>query len=411
MKPEQIYGAWWPQPLKRTITVTGPALPTQEDGEPVFILSAIRGEERLSTVCQYDLILTTSLDVPADQAASVDTAALIGTELTVTIQLEGMGSVTGATNLGAGIREISGIVTEARFLKRLNRQCQYALVLQPWIALLDKTADYRIFQNMSVIEIVEDVLHELIYSWQFRTGGSYERLGYVVMYNETLLGFIQRMLVEAGIAWYVEHSNTVHRIVFVDNLGGYGPVASEAYHTLEYHEPDQKIDREYIDRFESLQRLTTGVYTTDDYNFRKPRANLTSQNALQQDTAHGNLERREWPGNFAQHGEGEAIARLRMEALRAPGERAFGHGKLRNVVCGTSFRLANHPNPKANREYITLWAALDFEETSEATGSGAGYRFEVHFEVQPATVQFRPDRSRCRTRRKAAVAGDARASG
>lgn len=209
MNPEQIYGAWWPQPLKRTITVTGPALPTQEDGEPVFILSAIRGEERLSTVCQYDLILTTSLDVPADQAASVDMAALIGTELTVTIQLEGMGSVTGATNLGAGIREISGIVTEARFLKRLNRQCQYALVLQPWIALLDKTADYRIFQNMSVIEIVEDVLHELIYSWQFRTGGSYERLGYVVMYNETLLGFIQRMLAEAGIAWYVEHSNPI----------------------------------------------------------------------------------------------------------------------------------------------------------------------------------------------------------
>ncbi|WP_042298632.1 contractile injection system protein, VgrG/Pvc8 family, partial [Paraburkholderia bannensis] len=163
MNSDDIYRARWPKALKRTLTVTGPAVPEQADGEPVFVLSAIKGEERLSTVCQYDLILTTSLGVPEIEAASLDMKALIGTELTVTIELEGMGAIAGAMNIGAGAREISGIVTEARFLKRLNRQCQYAVVIQPWIALPGKSTDYRIFQRKSVIEIVEEVLQGLIY--------------------------------------------------------------------------------------------------------------------------------------------------------------------------------------------------------------------------------------------------------
>ncbi|PVX59461.1 hypothetical protein, partial [Paraburkholderia unamae] len=63
---EQIFGRWWPKGQKRTIRVTGPALPEQPDGQPVFVLSAITGEERLSTVCQYDLTLTTALDMPEE---------------------------------------------------------------------------------------------------------------------------------------------------------------------------------------------------------------------------------------------------------------------------------------------------------------------------------------------------------
>lgn len=378
---------------RRTVTVTGPALPQFDTGAPVFILSALKGSEALSTVSRYDITLTTSLDVPEAQAASIDIASLIGTELTVTIELDGMGSLAGAMNIGAGTREISGIVTEARFVDRLNRQCRYALVLQPWLWLLGQTTDYRIFQRKSVIEIVEEVFDPYLYSFEFRTGGTYEPIDYVVQYGETSLDFIQRKLAEAGIYWFVEHSGTFHRIVFVDHLGGHGPVDSLAYQTLEYHAPDRKIDLEYIDRFEAAQRLTTGVYTTSDYHFKKPSADLTAQDRLPQDIAHNDLERRGWPGNYTEHAAGGEIAQVHMEALRAPGERASGHGNLRSVVCGTTFTLANHPRPEANREYLVLWAALSIEETGETAGSGAQYGIEVDFEVQPATVVYRTDPS------------------
>ncbi|MBN3814388.1 type VI secretion system tip protein TssI/VgrG, partial [Paraburkholderia sp. Ac-20347] len=391
---EEVYGAWWPRDQIRTIRVSGPALPEQDNGEPALLLSAFAGEERLSTVCQYELMLTTALGMTEQQAASIDISALVGTELTVTIALEGLGEFAGARNIGAGSREISGIVMEAKFVGMLNRQCRYAVVIQPWLALLGLASDYRTFQRKSVIEIVEEVLGSLMYAYAFRTGGQYEILDYVVQYGETHLAFVQRMLAEHGIAWYVEHSDTFHRIIFVDHLGGYSPVQSAAYQTLEYHEPDQKIDREYIDRFGPVQRVTSGIYSTDDYHFKKPHANLASRDELQQDIAHGDLEKREWPGNYTEHAEGRDVARLRMEELGASGERALGHGNLRNVVCGTSFTLANHPRSEANREYIVLWARLTMEDTSEATGSGAVYRVEVDFEVQPATVQFRPDRSK-----------------
>ncbi|MBN3809763.1 type VI secretion system tip protein TssI/VgrG, partial [Paraburkholderia sp. Ac-20347] len=379
--------------LKRTLTASCPAFPTLYDGEPALLPSALHGEERLSTVCAYTLSLTTALEMPSTDAASIDLKSLIGIEITVTIQLEGMGSNLGAVNIGAGEREISGIITEARFVGQLNRQCRYEVVFQPWLALLDKTSDYRIFQRKTVIEIVREVLDKYMYSYDFRTGGTYEALDFQVQYGETDLGVIQRLAAEHGIYWFVEHSGTFHRIVFVDHLGGHGPVESVAYQTLEYHEPDQKIDLEYIDRFEPEQRITTGVHTTGDYDFKKPHAKLRVQAELEQDTAHNMLERREWPGDFTDSGTGDGIARVRAAELRAPGERASGHGNLRDVECGTTFTLANCPKPDANQEYLVLWAKLVVEETGESSGSGAEYRVEVDFEVQPATVMFRPDRS------------------
>ncbi|WP_443678639.1 phage late control D family protein, partial [Paraburkholderia unamae] len=83
---------------------------------------------------------------------------------------EGMGTVAGAMNIGAGTREISGVVMEAKFAGRLNRQCRYAVVIKPWLALLDLTTDYRTFQRKSVIEIVEEVLGVVTFSHEFRTG-------------------------------------------------------------------------------------------------------------------------------------------------------------------------------------------------------------------------------------------------
>src|ERR1700742_4821350 len=114
----------------RTLTVSGAALPTLPDGEPALQLRAIAGEEALSTIYEYELSLVTPVDplLPDSTAANFDLKAMIGKELTVTIQLDGMGTFVpgvaggGAANLGAGIREISGIVTAASLVSQLNRQ-------------------------------------------------------------------------------------------------------------------------------------------------------------------------------------------------------------------------------------------------------------------------------------------------
>ncbi|KVG62228.1 type VI secretion system tip protein TssI/VgrG [Burkholderia pseudomultivorans] len=385
----------------RTFSVGGPALPDLEGIGAMLHLSAMRGTEQLSTPYTYELWLTTPDDprLPADMLANLDLEAMLGKELTVTIQLDGMGSFVagmaghaGAANRGAGTREISGIVTAASYVDQLNRQCRYRVVLEPWLALARERTDYRIFQRKSVLDILREVFGSYLYSFEMRVGRTYRPLRYQVQYGESDFAFAQRLMEEHGIAWFFEHSQGVHRLVLVDGPGAYRSVESVAYQTLEYYPPGQKIDREHVDRFEATERLRSGVWTTDDFDFEKPGATLTAQNSLPRETAHNQLERYEWPGDYTETEDGQAFAQVRMEEIHAQGARAQGEGNLRNVVCGTTFVLAGHPMAGANREYLVIASELDVKETGETTGFSA-YAIRSRFTVQPSDVVFRPPRT------------------
>ncbi|WDD91932.1 type VI secretion system tip protein VgrG [Burkholderia sp. FERM BP-3421] len=390
----------------RTVSVNGPALPTTSDGVPVLELSALRGAERLSEIYAYTLTCVTPPDpaLPDLRAANLDLKAMIGKALTVTIQLDGMGAfVPGeagratASNVGRGKREISGIVTGARFEGETARQCRYRLTMQPWIYLADQRSDSRIFQNRTVDEIIDEVLSTYSYSYDKRLSRRYPVLGYQVQYGETDFAFIQRLMQEHGIYWFFEHTNQVHRMVLVDHLGAHRPVDSVAYQTLHYFPPGHKIDAEYIDVFNTSEHLQPGRWRTDDFDFEHPNARLGVENALPAETAHNGLERYEWPGDYTDPAHGAHVAQVRMEELRAQGERASGRGKVRDIVCGTTFRLAGYPQLSANRAYLVLGATLTAAETSGASGGGA-YRIETSFVVQPATTVFRPPRTTPRPR-------------
>ncbi|SAK53217.1 Rhs element Vgr protein [Caballeronia temeraria] len=106
---------------KRTVVMSGAALPMLPTGEPALLLRSLSGTEKLSHLYEYVLECRTPLQsvMPAEAAANLDLTSMIGKELTVTIQLEGMGTFLpgmpgmSAVNVGSGTREISGIVTEA----------------------------------------------------------------------------------------------------------------------------------------------------------------------------------------------------------------------------------------------------------------------------------------------------------
>lgn len=389
----------------RTFSVSGPALPEIAPGLPALHLSAILGKEQLSTLYRYDLWLTTPADplvrarMQAPELANLDLTSMLGKELTVSIQLEGMGTFVagalgqaGAAGIGAGTREISGIVTEASYVGELNRHYRYRVALEPWLALAREQSDYRIFQRKSVLEILREVFGRYLYSFEFRVGRLYKPLRYQVQYGETDFAFAQRLMEEHGIAWFYEHSGGVHRLVLVDGPGGHRAVQSVAYQTLEYYPPGHRIDREHVDRFEATETLQSGIWTTDDFDFEKPGATLTAHNSLPRESAHNQLERYEWPGDYTDPEDGSEFARIRMEEIHARGERARGEGNLRGVVCGATCTLTGHPLARANREYLVISAELDAKETAQTAG-GSDYAVRSTFVVQPSTIVFRPPRT------------------
>lgn len=390
----------------RTVTVTGNGLPDLM-GQPAFVFSRLSGTEQLCELFEYELELKTpdAHHAMFGPAADLDTRALRGQELTVTIQLDGMGTGLGG-GLGAGQREITGIVTDVRGPIPVGRQIAYRLKLRPWLWLATLNKDFRIFQRQSVVEILDTLLADYTFPVERRLDVSrYPKREYQVQYGESDFDFFQRLTQEWGIAWHIGHSEGKHRLVLTDGNGSFAPFVSPAYHTIRWQGSPDRIDEEHLHAFELHDRMVPGQWTSTDYDFVKPRADLTVQSSDPLDTAHANQEIYEYPGDHSQPTtgndpwqDGDRIARMRMEAMRQHGTRASGRGNVRAMVAGCTFTLANFVQAAANREYIILGTELLIEDVPEASGGAQPWRCEVAFTAQPSNELFRPERTQAKPR-------------
>lgn len=182
------------------------------------ILRAVRlsGSDKLGTLYKYTLDVMT-VDEPtlgvwqAKELVSPD--ALIGTEMTAVIEYEGSGTFmpglrgnAGSANLGAGKREITGLITAVRSNDADDRHAYYRLTIRPWLWLATRNRENRIFQNQSVVEITESILKEDSYgfpyelrlaAWGFKSG--FPKRDYVRQFWESDFAFLSRLWREWGL--------------------------------------------------------------------------------------------------------------------------------------------------------------------------------------------------------------------
>lgn len=103
------------------------------------------------------------------------------------------------------VRILQGVVTGFKRLSISEDEAHYALTLQPRLALLSRSHQSRIYQDMSVPQIVEHILrtrHDMRgEDFVFTLANEYPRREQVMQYGEDDLTFISRLLAETGI-WY-----------------------------------------------------------------------------------------------------------------------------------------------------------------------------------------------------------------
>ncbi|MDR8774663.1 type VI secretion system Vgr family protein [Burkholderia multivorans] len=400
----------------RTLSVSGAALPTY-GGQSLLTPVRLTGGETIGELFEYVLELKTpdALAFSPSVAANVDLDALIGTEVTVSIQLEGRGHFipglagsAGMGNIGAGMREITGIVSQATIVREDGRSIVYALTLRPWLWHATKNSDCRIFQDMSVVEITDAVLS--VYPFPVdkrlttpRPNKVWPKRDIQRQHFESDWTFLQRLWEEWGIYYFFEHGEGKHRLVLCDSMGALQPLG-DAYAELRYEPPtSRRIDEEHIHEFSVSHALTTGAVTAVDYDYTLPRANLTVTREDPRDTGLAHQERYSW-GDYAQpqagaaglagahnepRTEAEYLTLVQMQAWRCQGLRAHGKGNLRGMVAGQTFVLSHYPQEAANREYAVIACRLTIEEIGEASGAGQQYRCEADFTVQPTNEPFR----------------------
>ncbi|MGJ7614496.1 MULTISPECIES: type VI secretion system Vgr family protein [unclassified Variovorax] len=407
--------------MQRTLSVQSPAIPLLL-GQPTLEPVRLAGHEGLDSLFAYELLLKTpdALNLGASGAMDFDADTFIGCDISCSIQLDGAGQflpgAVGASvdGIGAGVRQINAQITGVEVVGEEGRHVQYKLTLRPWLHCATLTTDCKIFQNKTVVQILDELLADYNFPVDKRLIETYPPRDYQVQFNESDFAFFSRLCQKWGISYFFEHGEGKHRLVLIDNMGAYKKNDSAAYQEVEYHAPGWKADAEYVSSFVSHYQLTSGRYATRNYDYTRPGADLSVGRSDPRHSGQADGEVYQWHegsaagSHYAQpragaseandpHAEGRQLALLRVQALCTHGARARASGNLRGMVPGCSFLLQKHPRQKANTEYLILdtrFLIEDIAQDSQVGDASPGrkqqWRVEVDFAAHQMTEPLRP---------------------
>ncbi|MGR7254164.1 type VI secretion system Vgr family protein [Klebsiella aerogenes] len=336
----------------------------------------LSGHEAMSEMFELSLTLLGS-------DARLDRSKLLGQPVTVTIPTQNALSSRyfngKITRVAVSAVELSGI-----------RYAAYQLTVEPDIWPMKRDRNLRIFQGQTVPQIINTLLSEYQVNVEDKLNGSYRVWDYCVQYQESSFAFISRLMELEGIAYHFRHEAGKHTLVLTDSATQHQPVSG--YETIPYHQTASGgiTTEEGIGQWALEDSVTPGIYSLDDYDFRKPNAWLFQARQNPASPSPGSIDVYDWPGRFVDHGHGEFYARIRQERWQVEHQQIQASATAVGIAPGATFTLTNAPFFSDNGEYLTTSADYLFEENSYASGGNSDISHQIHFRVIPSSVVYRP---------------------
>ncbi|MBH2878353.1 type VI secretion system tip protein VgrG [Serratia marcescens] len=346
-------------------------------GQEQLLFRSLDGIEALSTPFDFSIELLST-------DARLDRKALLGQPLTLEIPTQGFLSAPRYLNgkitaIAVSSEEIGG-----------TRYAVYSLHVQPDLWPMTKDRNFRIFQEQTVPQIVKTLLAEHNVQLEDQLTGDYRLWGYCVQYNESSFNFISRLMELEGIYYYFKHEMGKHTLVLGDAPHHHPPYPG--YEMIPYHLTPSggSTSEEGISQWTLSDRVTPGIYSLDDYDFRKPNAWLFQARQNPVSPTPGQIDVYDWPGRYTEHQQGEFYARVRQEAWQAEHQQIRGTATALGIAPGSTFTLYNAPHADDNREYLTLQANYHLKENRYASGDDQSSEHRIDFVVLPADVPWHP---------------------
>ena len=347
-------------------------------GADVLLLNRMFACERVSGLFEYQLTL-----VSEDE--NIDLYGMLGEPALVQLELP-----------GGERRYFAGHVAEFSFASFRDNLAEYHAVLRPWLWLLTRATNNRIFQHKTVPDIIKQVCRDHGFTdIDYRLSGKYAELEFCVQYNETDFDFLSRLMEEEGIYYFFEHEKYQHTMVLADS-----PSAHETfgkYGIVPWYPPDahEHREREHLDDWSMKRGVRSGKFIQRDFDFTKPGTDLEVVSRIAKPHAQAEFERYCYPGGYTEVQAGEAIARTRLEAEQADHEVLGGRGDARGMIPGFLFTLELFPRDDQNREYLILEVTHTLHQTGyDSGGSDSGDNFEYGCSLLaiPSNAPYRPPR-------------------
>ncbi|MCU6336143.1 type VI secretion system tip protein VgrG [Enterobacter quasiroggenkampii] len=317
--------------------------------------------------------------------ARIDRSKLLGQPVTVAIPTQNLLTsryINGKiTSVAVSAVELTG-----------TRYAVYQLTVEPDLWPMKRDRNLRIFQGQTVPQIVKTLLGEHQVNVEDKLTGSYRVWDYCVQYQESSLDFISRLMELEGIAYHFRHEADKHTLVLTDAATQYQPFSG--YEVIPYHQTPSggSTDEEGISQWALEDSVTPGIYSLDDYDFRKPNAWLFQAQQNPASPKPGSIDVYDWPGRFVDKGHGEFYARIRQERWQVEHQQIQATATAAGIAPGHTFTLTNAPFFSDNGEYLVTAAGYHLEENRYASGEGETIH-RTDFTVIPASVAYRPAQS------------------
>ncbi|WOB07030.1 type VI secretion system Vgr family protein [Piscinibacter gummiphilus] len=267
------------------------------------------------------------------------------------------------------LRPFHGHVTAFALLGSDGGLARYKLTVEPWLSVLAHRQDAWVFQDKTVMEILDEVFADYqaqgklapAWRWELADASVYARRSLCVQYHESDLAFVQRLMAEEGLFSWFEHEASEgdtlgqHTLVIADHNGCFKPnVQSRVRYT---QSASASFKEDSITRFDEARRVAPTVLSAASWDHRsvsQPAAEATGDERISANSLA--LALRDQPGTYAYEtaSQAERLVRRHLEAVQAPGFRYQGEGALRHAACGTTFSLAEHPSVSAADQWVTL---------------------------------------------------------
>ena len=380
----------------RKLRVTTPLGPND------LLLKSFSGSEGISVLFGY------RLEMIAENKTKVPFDAVLGQKLTVHLQLpdESETHLNGlCVRLAQGGRDADFTTYEAEIV--------------PEVWKLTRKAQSRIFQRLTVPEILKKVFKGYDVDWQL--GERYEPRDYCVQYRETDFGFGARLMEEEGIYFFFEHSDGSHKMIVSDQATDHPTLPGDSRLIYEELEGGTR-DENRIWSWRKEQEMRPGKYVLWDHSFELPHKHLEAEATLLSSVPVGKethklkvagvdaMELYDYPGEYAQRFDGinqgggeqpaelqkifrdnQRTVELRMDEETTPAILIRAKSNVKHLVSGYKLTLQRHFN--ADGDYVITTVRHQASLAADyRSGKEELLTYENEFTCIPAALPYRPRR-------------------
>jgi type VI secretion system secreted protein VgrG len=378
----------------RAMAVTTPL------GKDALLLAGFAGREGISQLFSFQLQLLATNDTP------ISFEKLLGQKISV------------AMSLPSGVeRYFNGIARQVGEGKRDQTFTHYRIEMVPKFWLWTKKVQSRVFQHLSVPDILTQVLTGLDVA--FELNGTFHPRDYCVQYRESDFDFASRLMEEEGIYYYFAHDAGGHKMIVANAAQSHRSVPAQPQAVYDVTAGGSRDDMR-VTSWEKIQEVCSGKVTLWDHCFELPDNHLQAEKTIQESVAAGKVEHKfkvadnsklevyEYPGGYAQRFDGmdrgggddagnlknifkdnARTAEIRMQQEALSGLVVRGGSNCRQFASGHKFALQRHFN--ADGEYVLTNLEHQAKLSGDfRSGQTTEFAYENGFTCVPLGLPFRP---------------------